>query len=211
MEPKGRSPFDGKPTTTETKDEQGLSTYTVTLSAMTPFRARIADKLALGASIATGIGAIRLAFELTDPTTAEVLALLATPLPAYWAVLFVLYHLMQKSVRVVFTPEHFVIERLVRSKRFDRNLPHGFTLHVHDHARREEEKLVYREGMRRKFRWPWPAKRYLGHSYHLSFEYLDQRNDIMTVYRRKHAYRCSPASTRSSASSKPRREVSIRF
>lgn len=54
---------------------------------------------------------------------------------------------------------------------------------------REEQILSYRESKRKRHWWPWPAKRYLGQSYHLSFDYLNQHNEIMTVFRRAHAHR----------------------
>ena len=117
------------------------------------------------------------------------MALLAAPAPTYWAVRLTFYKVMQKNARVVFTQEHFIIKRLLGQKKFDRNLPHTFALYHHDRAGREEEILSHKESKRRGKWWSWPLKRYLGRSYHLSFDYLDQRNEIMTVYRRKHAHR----------------------
>jgi len=189
MKTKVQSPFDGKPTTIETKDALGRSTYTVILRALTPLRAKIADGASLLVSVAAGVSSVGIAFHLEAPTASEIGLLLASPIPAYWAARLTLYHVMERAVNVVFTPEQFIIERLFGTRRFDRNLPHGFALHPHDRAGREAEKLSYRERQRKHAFPPWPPKRYLGNSYHLSFEYLDQRNDIMTVYRRKHAYR----------------------
>lgn len=188
MESKIQSPFAGKPVTTETKDEQGRSTYSVELSALTPLRARVADWLSGIASFAVGIGALRLIFMLHVSNTPQILALLVAPLPAYWIARYALYRGMQKTVHVMFTPEHFTIRRMLGNKTFDRNLPHSFALYVHDRAGREEEVLSYKESKLKNSWWPWALKRYLGRSYHLSFDYLDQRNEIMTVYRRKHAH-----------------------
>ncbi len=189
MTSKVQSPFDGKPTTTEFKDDDGRSTYTVALKAMTPLRARIAHWLSLLAGIAVAICAVRLAFQLGGLDWYEAAALLVSPILAYWAMRFWLYYAMQRCVRVVFTPEQFQIERLFSIKRYDRNLPHGFALYHHDRAGREEEVASFRERRRNGWWQLFPPKRYLGNSYHLSFQYLDQRNIIMTVYRHKHAQR----------------------
>jgi len=189
MATKVRSPFDGKPRTTETKDEAGRSSYTVALRALTPLRAEIADKISLLTSVVVGFGGVWFSFHLETPNIYEVGALLGSPLPAYWVARLSLYCIMQKTKRVVFTPEHFIIENLVRDKTFDRNLPYGFALYNHDRAEREEEVASFREGKRTGWWWLRPPKRYLGSSYHLSFQYLDQRNIIMTVYRYKHAQR----------------------
>lgn len=189
MENGRQSPFEGKPTTTKITDDKGQASYHVDIRAMTPLRARIADWLSSAASVAAlGLGVFA-SFSLIEPNAAKVFALLAAPLPAYFITKSGLYQAMQKTVRVVFTPDEFTVSTVFGTKRFDRNMPHKFTLYVHDKARREEEVLSYRESKRQHRWWAWKLKRYFGCSYHLSFDYLDQRNVLLTIYKRKSAHK----------------------
>lgn len=184
-----QSPFEGNPETTKSTDSQGRANYTVLIRAMTPRLAKLADWLSGAAALAAGVAGIKFAFDLPDPNTAQVLALLALPLPGYFAARAGLYEIMQARVRVVFTPETFTIERpLMGKKKFDRHMPHKFALYHHRKADREEERLSYKEGKRQRHWWSWKLKRYFGKSYHLSFNYLDQRNQIITIYKHEKAH-----------------------
>lgn len=189
MENGRQSPFEGQPTTTKITDDKGRTNYKVDIQAMTPLRARIADWLSTTASILTFGGGVFIAFNLSEPDTAKVFALLAAPIPAYFIAKGALYEVMQKTVSVMFTPDEFTVSTAFGTKRFDRNMPHKFTLYVHDKAQREEEVLSYRESKRQHHWWAWKLKRYFGRSYHLSFDYLDQRNVLLTIYKRKTAHK----------------------
>lgn len=184
-----QSPFEGKPTTREFTNSKGQTCRRVTIEAMTPWRARVADWLAWTAAIGAGAGGITLAFTLPDPNGWVIGGLLASPLPAYFIIKLALYQEMKKSVRVEFTPDEFLVYGLWGIKRFDRHLPHKFTLYEHDKAEREEAKLSWRERKLAHHWWSWNLKRYCGQSYHLSFEYLDQRNVIMTIFKDRAAYK----------------------
>ena len=184
-----QSPFAGRPTTRKFTNSEGQECYKVTIEAMTPWRARLADWLSWTAALGAGAGGITLGFTLPEPNGWVITGLLTAPLPTYFITKISLYHEMKKSVRVVSTPDEFVVQGLFGAKRFDRHIPHKFALYTHDRAKREDEVLSYRESKRQRQWWAWKLKRYFGQSYHLSFDYLDQRNVIMTIFRRDAAHK----------------------
>lgn len=201
-----QSPFDGKPATCKFSDDQGRTCYEVKIEAMTPLRARMADWFSWTAALGAGVGGITLAFVMPEPnawpvsdvlplfltehiTPIAVSLILAGPVMSFFAAKAALYQVMQKTVRVVFTPDEFVIHGLFGKKRFDRNLPHKFAAYPHHRAEREEKRLRFWESKYQHRWWSWSRKRYLGQSSRLSFDYMDQRNVIMTIFKHTNAQR----------------------
>jgi hypothetical protein len=183
-----QSPFEGKPTTRKFTNSKSQTCYRVTIEAMTPMRTRLADWLSGVAAIGALVGGIKIITMLPELEGWMVAGLLASPLPSYFIAKVGLNEAMRKTVRVEFTPDEFLVYGLFGIKRFDRHIPHKFALYVHDRAEREENVLSYRESKRQRYWWAWKLKRYCGQSYHLSFDYLDQRNVVMTIFKRRTAH-----------------------
>lgn len=184
-----KSPLSGAPKTIQDTFDGDIERITVYAAALTPIRARLSDWVSTATGCIALIGAILAALQTGEAPIWQFGALAAAPVLAFFGSRMALYHLLRKSVRVVFTPDEFVIHGLFRTRRFDRNMPHKFALYSHDKAKREAEIIRFRvSGMKRSLRL-FPPKHYLGASFHLSFEYLDQRNDILTIYRLKDAHR----------------------
>lgn len=177
-----RSPFQNGPRTEITSGKDGKDIYNVHIAAKGPRMTKLADWLALGAAAATGIGAIYGATQLGEASAWQFGALALSPVPAYFLVKYSLYEAFKRHVRVVFTPDRFTVHGIFGPKVFDRNMPHKFTLYPHRLADREERKLAFRESQMRGRWWGRALKRYFSKSYNLSFEYMGQRNDMLTIY-----------------------------
>ncbi len=182
-----KSPFEGEPLTTQSIDDNGNMTFTVTARALTPLRARIADAVAgliVGYAVLVGIA---VAVHANDP----------------WAFLFfggsaiacrkIIHRWVaaefEKQTVMIFTGDGFAVKRGLFGtwESFDRRHNHRFALVHHDqaHAEQREHEHEHREDqMKRRvvFRKP-----YYQDSYIVSFEYLGQRNDLMAVYGRPDA------------------------
>lgn len=95
--------------------------------------------------------------------------------------------LLRKETEIIITPEEFRFRSWKGWRTYDRQLPHKFALIPHDKARAEKEAHDL-ETRREQARGQFVSKtRYYGESYHLSFEYLGQRNDVLTIHGRKEA------------------------
>ena len=185
-----QSPFAGGPRTQEDTDENGQPRITVWLTALTPLRVKIADRLAVACSALTVCAVPYGIFKIGEASlwqfeTQQLWLLggvLIAPAAVYFGVKHGLYDAFKHTVSVVFTPEHFVVKSPLGEKRFDRNQPHSFALYPHDKTKREEIVLSYRESKSARRWWQGARKRYYGRSGVLSFTYFDQRNDIRTIF-----------------------------
>lgn len=77
-----------------------------------------------------------------------------------------------------------MVRRLLGWKRFDRHRPHTFTLRPHD---RTDEETAAHDLAQRKAQLKGKAigkKRYYGQSFHLSYEELGLRTDLMAIHGR---------------------------
>lgn len=187
MPAKTRSPFAGKPYTTVKNGPDGPEEIIVTLAALTPVRKRAVDALRWGGGAAAGAFTLYTVSEVSYPPDWA----WALPVPAFGlgavGTHFSLGELFKKQRRVRFTPDTFSIETLLGWKSFDRQLPHSFTIIEHDKAKREQQR---HELARQKAQAKGSAvgkRPYYGESFHLCFEYLGQRNDILTIHGRKTA------------------------
>ena len=94
---------------------------------------------------------------------------------------------LKRNVEMVVTPDEFRFRRWIRWVVIDRDLQHRFALVVHDLARQERDKHeleVLKAQQRRKIVQP---RRYYQDSYHLCYELLGQRNDIIEICGRPEA------------------------
>jgi len=190
MENKTQSPFAGGPRTEEDTDKNGQPRITVWLSGLTPLCVKIADRLAIGCAALTTFSVPYAAYRIAEAADWQFGSeqywqfgvALAAPAATYFGVKCGLYRVFTNTACVVFTPKHFVVKSLFGDKRYDRDQPHSFALHLHKKAKREEEKLSYRDSKSLRRWWQGARKRYYARSCHLSFQYFDQRNDIRTIY-----------------------------
>ncbi len=180
--------FPDQPNPHSTSKDGRVNKVFIKPSALTPFRARIVDWLCLLTTVAAAIGALFVAMSFEAPKLWHFILTGTLPALAFGLSRCAFDRLLRKSARVVFTPDEFVIDGLFGERRFDRNMPHRFALYPHNRAEREAEIIRFRMSRPQKSWRLFPPKHYLGSSYHLSFEYLDQRNDIMTIYRREIAH-----------------------
>lgn len=79
-------------------------------------------------------------------------------------------------------PREVKVLRWYGWKVFDRTLPHKFSALAHDKTRAEQEQIdlaVRKEQARGRI---IGKTRYYGESFHIVFEYLGQRQDLLTIY-----------------------------
>lgn len=182
MSKKTRSPFLGKPRTRRTTDLRGNPVILVTPDELTPLRAKVADFLA-------GVSAMGLLAHLVSGLSA-VPALSATelglaigaPLALYPVIRGVYRWFFTKQTRVMFTPTLFRVKRGLFWVNFDRQLEHKFEMIPHDKTEVEREQHEYAARKAQLQGRAIKKRRYYGQSYHISFEYMGQRNDVLSVY-----------------------------
>lgn len=179
-----RTPFEGFPRTiVEEGHADGTALkHTTTPRYQGPWLARISDWLRAGLTLVSVGAASYAGLQLNSHDPVMISSLVAAPFATYAACHFGLPKLIRRSARVVFTPDHFIHYGLIKPKVFDRSLPHSFALFTHRKADREEERLSYKESKSAGRWWQGARKRYYGNSYHIAFQYMGQRHNLMTVY-----------------------------
>ena len=83
---------------------------------------------------------------------------------------------------MVITAEEFRFRSWLGWRVFDRSLDHRFALVLHDKARRERDRHELEERKAQLHRRLFKKRRYYQESWHLSFNYVKQRNDIVAIY-----------------------------
>ncbi len=181
------SPFDGKPLTEQFTDESGNTEFLITPQALTPLRVKLAEFLASLSALglmAGGLYALDVAHHPADWLWGAAFfgPWLAYPLMDWLWRLF-----LHKETHLVMTIDQFKLLSWRGWQSYDRKLPHRFVLVPHDKTQVEKDAhdLAVRLGQARG--QVVAPKRYYTDSYHLSFEYLGQRNDVLTVYGHKEA------------------------
>ncbi|MEW8524849.1 MAG: hypothetical protein AB2552_17515 [Candidatus Thiodiazotropha endolucinida] len=181
------SPFAGEPKTGEYIDESGNTAFRVTPRVLTPERVKLAEFLAGLCSLALMVGGFYGLTKIPSASPWLWFALLLLPaltfpvLNSFWR------HLFYTETVMVLTTDKFKVRRWNGWKCFNRTLKHKFALIPHDKTQKEKDanELAVRQGQARG--QVVAPKRYYGDSFHLSFQYIDQRNDILTIYGRKEA------------------------
>ncbi|MEW8508976.1 MAG: hypothetical protein AB2598_19985 [Candidatus Thiodiazotropha sp.] len=181
------SPFDGEPKTALFTDEDGNPAYRIKTETITPEGVKRSEFRA-GLSV---LGLMAFGFHMLtqqpQAPAAAWFALLIVPVFAYrfFEKFWTYSHIQQTEM--VMTLRQFRIKRGNQWQIFDRTFAHKFKLFDHDKTRVEKdanEFAVRRAQARGQVIAP---KRYYGDSFHVVFEYLSQRNDIVTVYGRNEA------------------------
>ena len=183
MSKKFISPFHGKPETEQYADKYGHAAFRIAALAITPQRVKFAEFLALMSAIGlTWCGFQMLA---NTPAPADWLwpARLLGPWLSYPLLNWFWRCILQTETRIEMTTDIFRFRSWSGWKTYDRKLPHKFSLIPHDKAleEKDEYELARRRGQQNI------RKRYYGDSYHLSFDYLGQRNDVLTIFGHKDA------------------------
>jgi hypothetical protein len=182
-----RSPFAGRPATRQVFDRNGAPAFDVQPRVLTPVRA-------MAASWLTGLGVIAgLGNNLADvantpnPDTGMLTAALVVPLVGGFVLYGALRSLLRRRIRLMLTLEQFSVKTLFGWKHYDRLLPHRFALLQHDWTQAEQEQAELQAAQAQMQRKVVRRARWYANSFHLSFDYLGQRNDVLTVYGPKEA------------------------
>lgn len=181
------SPFKGGPTTNIKRCKDGEPKIAVSIDALTPLRARIANWTAGSAGIAGVGGGLYAIFTEGTYTgeafgTVSALAIAAIPVTR-----LALGFLLKSKSHVTFSATHIEVTKLTGTRRFERAHPHAFALLTHDKTKGEEERHAFLDRKRPPQWWSLQRKKYYGKSFHVVLTYLGERHDILTVYGRKRA------------------------
>lgn len=187
MSIKGRSPFAGKPATRQTTDRNGNIAFAVEPRFLTPQRAVLAGFLSKLAGLGL-LGVNASAVLDTNDVTPETLVVALVLTGIEYVVLSKLIHwLFRKRMRLMLTVGQFSVRRIFGWKHYDRELPHRFALLPHDATQAERDDEEYRAQEAQLQRKVVRKQRLYANSFHVVFEYLGQRNDVMTVFGQKEA------------------------
>lgn len=175
--------FHGKPLTKGFTDDSGRQAYRVTPEFLTPLRVKVAEFCAGVSAVGLAGGGFYLLSEAPHPAAWLWGVALLGPLAAYPALNRMWRLLLHKRVQLVLTVDRFKVLRWNGWRSYDRTMPHKFALVAHDKAQAEKDvhELMVRKGHL------ITNRRYYTASYHLSFDRLRERNDVLTVYGHKEA------------------------
>jgi hypothetical protein len=85
------------------------------------------------------------------------------------------------------TLDQFSVEKMFGWRHYDRLLPHRFALVQHDWAQAEQENAEFQAAQAQRRGKLIRKRRWYSNSFHVSFDYIGQRNDVLTVYGQKKA------------------------
>ena len=181
------SPFDDEPLTERFTEKNGDMAFRVKPLVLTPERVKLARFLAGLSTFGLMVGGFYALTDKPDVTIWLWLAILLGPVLAFpllngfWQSSFYI------TIEIILTTDQFKFRSQGRWQIYDRRLPHKFALILHDKTQAEKDanELAVRQGQAHG--QVIAPKRYYGDSFHLSFEYLGQRNDVLTVYGHKEA------------------------
>lgn len=184
---KSLSPFHGYPATRQVIDSKGGLYFRVEPHYLSPAGARIADALGGVSMIGALVTGAALNSDNPEVQGWHWIAAIAGPLllltflQKQWRLIF------SKHIRIDLTNDHVTVHGFFISTQFDRTLPHKFTLILHDKAEEEKDRHLLEERQAQSRGRFIKKKKYYGDAYHLSYEYMGQRNDILTVFGKKEA------------------------
>lgn len=180
--------FEDFPKTRQIIDREGRIGFVITPRTLTPARAMAADWTAAALSI--GLATTNLFFHESHHLTHdwEHIALLGAPVAAYPLLKLSLPWLFKTRTKIILTPSLISFKRGGLKKAYDRTMPHSYSVIEHDRTRREQERheLAVRRAQAEESEII-AKKKYYGNSFHICFNPIGQRKDIMTVFGRKPA------------------------
>lgn len=115
------------------------------------------------------------------------LAVLGGPALCFPALKFVLRWALKRRWRLVITPDEFRVRTWYGWQVYNRRLAHKFALRRHDRFQLEKERIEQEIRRNKTQGRTYSQLCYFGEAFHISFDYLGQRNDIATVFGRKQA------------------------
>ncbi|MBV8978186.1 MAG: hypothetical protein JO261_04395 [Alphaproteobacteria bacterium] len=184
---KVRSPFAGKPATRQIADHNGAPGFQVQPRVLTPIRAMAVNWLT-GIAVVAGVGyGLAGVASSPSPDSGMLTAAVAVPLVGGFVLYEALRSLFRKRVQLMFTLDRFSVKTLFGWKHYDRLLPHRFALLQHDWTQAEQEQQEFQAALAQRRGKLIRKQRWFGKSFHVSFDYLGQRNDVLTVYGPKEA------------------------
>ena len=182
-----RSPFAGQPATRQVADANGNPAFLVEPRVLTPLRVQMVNLLTGVATVGLFIYSFGTLVGMDNPDSGSLTAALTMPLVGAVAVHAMLKSLFRKRVRIMMTLERFSVRGLFGWKHYDRLLPHRFAVLPHDWQQAERDMDEYRMQQAQLQRQPMKKSKLYANSFHISFDYLGQRNDLMTVFGQKEA------------------------
>jgi len=181
-------PFHGRPPTRQDIGPDGKLRFTVTPRELTPRGAKAADALASMCMVALAVTLFHIGnADYVMPPATLVLLILATTWLWYTPFSLLWRFLLKQETRIEMTPERFSVLSWLGCRHFDRTLPHKFAVIVHDTAKAEEEKHTLEIRQAQAAGRIIGKTRYYGESFHIVFEYVGQRHDVLTVFGQKEA------------------------
>ncbi len=180
------SPFQGEPRTSSVFDENGNPAMLVRIAEVTPQGASLADGLS---SLCTFILFIFLFSAGAGSGNGLIwIVCMVMPFLFHSSIVEFFYSNMTKNLDVLFTPREFRVKTEWGDWQiYDRTLTHRFVMMKHDKAREERDnhdRTIRRAQIRGQVASP---KRYFDESFHIIFDYLGQRFDVVTIYDEKRA------------------------
>ena len=185
--PTTENPMKGFPKTRPIIGQSGVIGYCIRPRVLTPARARIADALGTAMTL-TMFGASGSALYLTQQSDPYIWAaglvgplLLRTPLRRVWR------QILKRRYKVLISANTVAVRRLWGWRRYDRTLPHRFQILPHDKARDEAESRDRRLQQAQRRGQTLTLPRYYAEGFHVVFQYVGHRRDLMTVLGKKEA------------------------
>ena len=174
------SPFSGEPETVASRDEHGRALLLVYIRELTPEGVKSAENWS-----------VFIVF-----TLAMWAAVISPPyfffaflglMCVHSLIVQALYGVFRVETRVVFTPTEFRVLRKGRWDVYNRTLSHSFVMLPHDKGRTEREANARRaQAEQAKGRYP-SYPRFYDDSFHIVFNYMGHRHDVVTVFQEKRA------------------------
>lgn len=180
--PRMENPLRGWPRTRPLRKEPG---FKVVARYLTPGGAKFTDIVCslllagLGVLIFMAPGTLKVPNDKAWYVVVAIIAIMA----ALWMSRYVWGRILFGGMAVLqFLPDTIRIRSALRYRNYDRNLPHEFTVSLHDKAQDEEDEEVrrLRQGVK-------GMKKYYRQSYHVTLRYAGQRIDIASVFRKPRA------------------------
>lgn len=181
------SPFEGKPETRQIIDQNGRVRFEIEARELTPWRAKIVDALATFFALVLTSVFVYAGFKY--PEECWVYIFLAPFMPFLFGAMFRLglTKSLRKQTLLVVSTNEFAVQKGQQWLKFDRRIDHRFSLLPHDKAKKETEDNEFAVRLAQSKGRVVRKKRYFGESFHLTYEYLGQRNDIAVIFGRKEA------------------------
>jgi len=181
------SPFHGKPDTKQYLGEDGELSFHIYPRELTPLRAKIADTLAPLSAAAMAWEGFLFVNAIPAPADWYYWAAIGGPFLALPLLILSYRFLLKRRWSMVLTPDQFKVLTLCGWQSYDRRLPHKFALLPHDKTQIEKEEIERQLRQGNGHGKTYSQLCYYGDAFHLSYEYLGQRNDIATIFGQKQA------------------------